>query len=329
MNDRALPLTGLHHVSAVSAHIQRTHDFYPVVLGLRPILKTVNQDDPSMYHLFYGDGTASPGSDLTVFDLRHAAPERRGNNSISRTSFRVHGDGVFAYWANRLADFGVEGAYITERDGRTVLDFEDLEGIQLSLADDAGEGDSFPWSESPVPAEHQIRGLGYIEITVPELAPTDRFLANALGLAHDHDYPLVGVPDAVVHVYTMGEGGAHAEVHVVVRGDLPSARYGAGGVHHVALRSPSGSDMNEWVSRLDALEYHNSGMVDRHYFRSVYVREPNGVLFELASDDPGFEVDGPLDSERLSLPPLLEHRRSEIESKLVPLEAPTARAPST
>lgn len=326
MNDHGSSLTGIHHVSALSAHIQRTHDFYPIVLGLRPIIKTVNQDEPSMYHLFYGDGAASPGSDITVFDLPHAAPEHRGNNSISRTSFRVHGDGVFDYWRKRLGSSGVEGAYIIERDGRTELDFEDPEGTQLSLVDDGGEGEASPWSASPVPAGYQIRGLGYIEITVPELEPTDRFLTVALGLAYGHAYPAAGNSGAEVHVYTIGTGGAHAEVHVVVRDDLPRARYGAGGVHHVALRSPAGSDMNEWVGRIEALGYHSSGLVDRHYFRSVYVREPNGVLFELASDDPGFEVDGPPDSERLSLPPFLEPRRSEIEAQLVPLEAPSARA---
>jgi glyoxalase family protein len=169
-----------------------------------------------------------------------------------------------------------------------------------------------------VPPERQLRGLGYTTITVPALEPTDRFLTDGLGLGRNHSYELPNAP-ATVHVYTIGAGGAHAEVHVVVRPELPRASYGAGGVHHVALRIPPGARPAEWTAHLDALGYRNSGVVDRHYFQSVYVREPNHVLFELATDGPGFEVDGPLDGERLSLPPFLEPRRAEIEARLKPL----------
>jgi glyoxalase family protein len=319
MKTTALGLTGVHHVSAVSAHIDRTHDFYTRVLGLRPVIKTVNQDEPSMYHLFFGDGAGSPGSDMTVFDIPHAARERRGNNSISLTTFRVHGERTLAFWTTRFAEYGVPHTGIATRDGRRVLDFEDPEGTQLSLVDDGGAGVAFPWSDSPVPAEHQIRGLGYIVLTVPALERTERFLTEALGLRLDHAYPLVEAPQFHTHVFIIGDGGAHAEVHVIVRDDLPRASYGAGGVHHVALRVPDGQDIGKWVTRLDAHGYRNSGIVDRHYFVSAYVREPNHVLFELATDGPGFEVDGPLDGERLSLPPFLEPRRAEIERVLKPL----------
>jgi len=315
----ALRLTGVHHVSAISAHIGRTHDFFTRVLGLRPVIKTVNQDDTSMYHLFFGDGAGSPGSDMTVFDIRGAAREHRGNNSITRTNFRVSGAGTLQWWAARFGALGVPHAPIADRGGRRVLDFDDVESTPLALVDDGGVGDAFPWNESPVPSERQIRGLGYTEISVPVLAPTDRFLTEALGLRHDRTYPVADAATYDVHVYAIGDGGAHAEVHVIVRDDLPRARYGAGGVHHVALRVPEGQRMEDWVERLDAAGYHNSGIVDRHYFTSAYVREPNHVLFELATDGPGFEVDGPLDAERLSLPPFLEPRRAEIEAKLIPL----------
>lgn len=314
-----LRLSDVHHVSALSAHIDQTHDFYTRVLGMRPVIKTVNQDDPSMYHLFYGDGAGSPGSDMTVFDLPHAAPERRGNNSISLTTFRVDGEAALDYWAVRLDDFGIVHGDITTRDGRRVLDFDDAVGTQLSLVDDGGAGEAFPWDASPVPAEFQIRGLGYTMLTVPALAPTERFLVEALGLRYDHAYTLDAERDHQVHVYLIGDGGANAQVHVLVRDDLPRARYGSGGVHHVALRVPAGQRLEDWVARLDDLGYHNSGIVDRHYFASTYVREPNHVLFELATDGPGFEVDGPLDGERLSLPPFLEPRRAEIEAKLQPI----------
>jgi glyoxalase family protein len=315
-----LQLTGIHHVSALSAHIGRSHDFYTRVLGMRPIIKTVNQDDPSMYHLFFGDGAGSPGSDMTVFDMPHAAAEHRGTNSITTTSFRVAGLDVFAYWEARLEEHGIPFTAVVMRDGRRALDFEDAVGTQLALIDDEGTGDAFPWPDSPVPAEHQIRGLGYITITVPSLAATDVFLTEALGLRHDRTYPVAEAPRFDVHVYSIGPGGAHAEVHVVVRDDLPRARYGSGGVHHVALRVPAVQEMRDWLDRLDTAGYRNSGIVDRHYFTSLYVREPNHILFELATDGPGFEVDGPLDAERLSLPPFLEPRRAEIESRLKPLE---------
>lgn len=309
-------LTGVHHVSALSAHIGRSHDFYTRVLGLRPVIRTVNQDDTSMYHLFFGDGAGTPGSDMTVFDMPRAAREHHGNNSISRTAFRVRGADTLAWWAKRLTALGVQHSGVTLRDERATLYFDDAEGTKLALIDGGGAGDAHPWDRSPVPAEHQIRGLGYTTITVPRLEPTDQFLTDGLGLGRHHSYPLPEDERFTVHVYTMGKGGAHAEVHVIVRDDLPRARYGAGGVHHVALRVPEGSRLADWTTHLDALGYRNSGVVDRHYFKSVYVREPNHILFELATDGPGFTVDGPLDGDRLSLPPFLEPRRAEIEAGL-------------
>jgi len=260
-----------------------------------------------------------------VFDMPRAAREHRGNNSITLTTFRVSGEGTLEWWARRLSELGVPNVGVTARDGRGVVDFEDLEGTRLSLVDDGGEGDAHPWAESTVPAERQIRGLGYPVITVPELERTDRFLRQALGLAEVRRYRVEGTAYSA-HVYAGTDRGVRGQVHVVVRDDLPPARYGAGAVHHLALRVPEGQPIAGWVARLDALGYHNSHVVDRHYFASVYVREPNGVLFELATDGPGFEVDGPLDAERLSLPPFLEPRRSEIEASLAPLEAhsPTA-----
>ena len=327
-NDTPLRLTGIHHVSAVSAHIRRSHRFYVEVLGLRPIIKTVNQDDTSMYHLFFGDGIGSPGSDMTVFDNPCAAREHRGNNSITRTNFRVAGGDTLAWWSARLDELEVPHGAVLERGGRQVLDLDDSEGTPLALVDDGGAGEAHPWEASPVPAERQLRGLGYTEITVPTLEPTDRFLTTALGLSRDRRYRTTDADGYDVHVYSVGDGGADAEVHVAVRPGLPRARYGAGGVHHVALRVPDGQAMEAWVARLDTAGYRNSGIVDRHYFTSAYVREPNHVLFELATDGPGFEVDGPIDAERLSLPPFLEPRRAEIEAKLRPLTTSASALPA-
>ncbi|MDQ6613024.1 MAG: VOC family protein [Gemmatimonadota bacterium] len=319
MTAAKLQLTGIHHVSSISANIKRSRDFYTRVLGLRPVIATVNQDDTRMYHLFFGDGAGTPGSDMTVFDIPHAARELRGNNSISLTTFRVSGEHTLHYWVERLNELGVSNLGVVTRDGRRVLDFDDFEGTQLSLVDDGGAGEAFPWADSPVPAEHQIRGLGYITIVVPDKDATHEFLTLALGLTLHHEYALAEAPEFGVHVYHIGKGGVHAEVHVLVRGDLPRARSGSGGVHHVALRVPLVQTMGDWVGRLSLAGFQNSGIVDRHYFKSIYVREPNHVLFELATDGPGFDVDGPLDDARLSLPPFLEPRRAEIEASLEPL----------
>jgi glyoxalase family protein len=317
--DAVPQLGGVHHVSALSAHVTRSHEFYTRVLGMRPVIRTVNQDDPGMYHLFYGDGAGRPGSDVTVFGMPGAAGEHRGNNSVTRTTLRVAGAHALEFWAARLVDAGVYHAGIGTRDGRQVLDFDDAVGTRLSLIDDGGVGDAAPWESSPVPAEHQIRGLGYVEITVPSLEPTRRFLVDGLGLRLTRRYSPASAPQFTAHVFDIGSGGVNAEVHVIVRDDLPRARYGSGGVHHVALRIPAGQAIADWVARLDAAGYGNSGIVDRHYFASVYVREPNHVLFELATDGPGFQIDGPLDGERLSLPPFLEPRRAEIEATLEPI----------
>lgn len=312
-------LTGIHHVSALSARIGRSHDFYTRVLGMRPVIRTVNQDAPSMYHLFYADGAGRPGTEMTVFDLPRAAPERPGSHSISRTTFRVAGADTLGWWTERFDALGIPRGEPAARAGRAVLDFADPEGTQLALVDDGGAGDAVPWSGTEVPPERQVRGLGYTTVTVPALEGTHGFLTDGLGLR-----PAGGYAEASdggdVHVYRIGAGGPHAEVHVAVRPELPRARYGAGGVHHVALRVPVDGEIGAWAARLEGLGYGTSGVVDRHYFASVYAREPNGVLFELATDGPGFEVDGPIDPDRLSLPPFLEPRRAEIEAALRPLE---------
>jgi glyoxalase family protein len=309
----------MHHVSALSARIGVSRDFYTRVMGLRTLITTVNQDDPGMYHLFFGDGAGSPGSDITVFDMPRATRERRGGNSITLTTFRVAGAATLEYWRQRLGEHGTTTSGVFERDGRALLEFEDPEGTRLALVDDGGAGVAHPWDRSPVPARHQLRGLGHIGITVPSLAPTRRFLQHALGMTPVREYVLPGAQRSPVHAFSMGDGGVHAEVHVTVRSDLPPARHGAGGVHHCALRVPQLDEIDAWPDRLAGLGYQNSGVVDRHWFRSVYVREPSHVLFELATDGPGFEVDGPLDGERLSLPPALEPRRAGIEARLAPL----------
>ena len=314
-----MQLTGIHHLTAVTANAPGNHAFYTGTLGMRLVKKTVNQDDVSAYHLFYADGEASPGSDLTFFDWP-VRPEKRGTHSVVRTGLRVAGEATLGRWADRLGRAGIRHGGIIVRDGRATLDFEDAEGQRLSLVDDRGQGVAHSWARSPLPAGDQIRGLGPITISVPKLAPTDAVLRDLMGLRQVREYE--GIGGATTHVYEMGDGGPAAELHVAVEPDLPVAEQGAGAVHHVAFRIPD-AEYEAWAERLKSVRNRvpSSGPVDRFYFRSLYFREPNGVLFEIATDGPGFAADEAMESlgERLALPPFLEGRREEIERGLKPL----------
>jgi len=314
-----MQLTGIHHLTAVTGDAPRNHDFYTRTLGMRLVKKTVNQDDTSAYHLFYADGEATPGSDITFFDWP-VIPEKRGTHSISRTGLRVAGEDTLRWWRTRFEEEGVSHNDIVDRDGRKTLDFEDFEGQRLSLVDDEGTGAAHPWDRSPVPPEHQIRGLGPITISVPDRKPTDLVLTRVLRMKEVRDYASPGNDGMRTHVYAMGEGGPAAELHVAVEPNLPVVEPGAGGVHHVAFRIPD-ADYQPWAERLQNLRLPSSGPVDRFYFRSLYFREPNGILFEIATDGPGFATDEPLGTlgEKLSLPPFLEAQRPQIEAGLRPL----------
>ena len=314
-----MQLSGIHHLTAVSADAPGNVKFYTKVLGLRMVKKTVNQDDVSAYHLFYADGVASPGSDITFFDFP-TGPEKRGNNTITRTGFRVSGEATMKWWHERLKKAAVKSGDIAEIDGRLTLHFEDPEGQRLMLVDDGGKGTSNPWDKSVVPVEHQIRGLGPIVMTVPELRLTDLVLTEVMSMKQVREYPHPESKGDGIFVYEMGEGGPAAELHVAVRPNLAPAHPGAGGVHHIAFRSPD-ADYDAWAARLTEMRIPNSGKVDRFWFHSLYFREPNGILFEIATDGPGFAVDEPLDKlgETLVLPPFLEGERKRIEAGLKPL----------
>jgi glyoxalase family protein len=315
-----MQLTGIHHLTAITADAPGNVAFYKGLLGMRLVKKTVNQDDVSAYHLFYADGLASPGSDLTFFDWP-IAREHRGSHAIVRTGLRVAGRDSLDWWAKRLRDAGSNGVSLGERDGRAVLDFEDREGQRLALIDDGGAGEAHPWAPSTVPVEHQIRGLGPITLSVPDPAATDAVLTTVMNMRRVRDFRQVNGRERIVQLYEMGAGGPAAELHVAVEPDLPPAVQGAGAVHHVAFRTPDEEEYDAWARRLRDMRIPNSGKVDRFYFQSLYFREPNGILFEIATDGPGFATDEPLDKlgERLALPPFLENRRAEIEARLAPL----------
>ncbi len=315
-----MTLTGLHHLSAITAHIADNKRFYTETLGMRLVKRTVNQDDVSAYHLFYADAAGSPGTDLTFFDYAGARRETRGTRSVTRTGLRVAGEDALRFWAQRLAEAGVAHTPIHDRDGRLTIDFEDAEGQRLMLVDDGGLGDApAEWSGTDVPAAFQIRGLGPVVMSVPRLDGTHTMLVDVLGMRAVRAY--TGVTDEPVHVYEMHEPGAHAELHVAVEPEVPNVRPGAGGVHHVAFRTPDEASYHAWTERLTRFGLQHSGEVDRFYFRSLYVREPGGVLFEIATDGPGFatDEDAATMGEALALPPRLEPRRAEIEAGLAPI----------
>lgn len=323
-----MQLTGIHHLTAVTADVARNHAFYTRTLGLRLVKKSVNQDDVSAYHLFYADGEASPGTDLTFFDWP-VPKEKRGTRSIVSTGLRVRSEDDLPWWRERLQGNGVACGEVENRHGRSTLSFEDPEGQRLVLVVDTADEPAHPWLRSEVPAGRQILGLGPITLSVPELAPTELILTRVMAMRRTGSYhsadsrggPVDGRVVSEVHVFAMGSGGPGAEVHVAIEPNLTPARTGAGGVHHVAFRVPDEKQYVAWAERLTAAGVRHSGPVDRYYFRSLYFREPNGILFELATDGPGFAVDEPMETlgETLALPPFLETRRAEIEAGLKPL----------
>lgn len=319
-----MQLTGIHHLTAVSGDIRGNYRFYTQVLGMRLVKRSVNQDDVSAYHLFYADAVGSPGTDLTFFDW-NMPREERGTHSITRTHLRIQGIEAMQWWEGHLREAGVSIGTIEERDGRAVLDFEDPEGQRLALIDDGGTGgEAKPWEGSPVPPEYQIRGLGPIVLSVPDIRRTEPVLTQVLNMRSVRQYQHPGDESQnshTVHVYEMGGGGPHAELHIAVQPDLPFARLGAGGVHHVALRTPNEEQYHTWFARLNSMGIRSSGEIDRYYFRSLYFREPNGILFEIATDGPGFAVDENPDTlgEQVALPPFLESRRAEIVANLKPI----------
>lgn len=313
-----MQLGGIHHLTAITADASANHDFYTRILGLRLVKKTVNQDDVSAYHLFYADGQGSPGSDITFFDW--PAPRAvHGRQSLSRTSLRVPADSL-GWWRDRFAADGITHGVITERAGRETLDFSDSEGQRLRLTGDERRDDRHVWAKSPVPGDRQIQGLGPITLTLAELSPTERVLTGVLNMRLASSLEEIDERGAVTHIFTMGKGGAAAELHLVIAPDLPPARPGAGGVHHVAFRIPDDA-YDAWTAELAGKGMPTSGPIDRFYFKSLYFREPGGVLFEIATDGPGFAADEPVDhlGESLSLPPFLEDRRAEIEAGLKPI----------
>lgn len=331
-----LQLGGLHHVTAVTGDAARNVAFYTQVLGMRLVKKTVNQDDVSAYHLFYGDVQGHPGTELTFFDWPDAGAVRPGAGTIAAILLRVRDRAALEWWARRLDELGVAHGPLAERGGRAVLPLRDFEGQRLELIAPAeGEAEPVaggePWEGSPIAAEYQIRGLHGVRLHSARTAASTRVLTETLGFHPAGSYTLPaeeGAPEREVRRYQVGAGGPGTEVELELRDDLGFGRVGIGGVHHVAFRTPNDAEHLAWRPRLLAAGLAATPQIDRFYFRSIYFREPGGVLFELATDGPGFATDEEPEhlGERLALPPFLEPQRAEIEAGLRPLETGRASA---
>ncbi|WP_062514954.1 ring-cleaving dioxygenase [Halobacillus sp. KGW1] len=312
-----MELKGIHHVSAITANAEKNFDFYTRILGMRLVKKTVNQDDPSMYHLFYADEKGRPGTDLTFFEIHRAGHTYPGSQSISTTTLRVPNDEALNYWLERFQQHQVAHDPMEERFGRLTLSFRDPEDQRLMLVSDQhnkGVAAGIPWKGSEVPADFGITGLGPVRLTVSDKSKTEHVLTEILRFRKTGEYDNWTV-------FSTGEGGTGAEVHVEETDADRRERPGRGSVHHVAFRVENKEELTKWKEIIDAAGYPNSGLVDRYYFQSLYFREANHILFELATDGPGFATDEPEDrlGEALALPPFLEQKREEIERNLKPI----------
>jgi glyoxalase family protein len=303
--------SGIHHVTAIAGPARRNLDFYTRTLGLRLVKRTVNFDDPSTYHFYYGDEAGRPGTILTFFPWEHAAPGRLGIGETQETVFRVP-EGSIGFWMHRFIERAVPHEAIEKRFGETVLAFKDPDGMRLALVAVPGIEGEPAWSANEVPVGHAIRGFHSASLLLADAAPTGAILTDVLGFTE------VAREGALVR-YKAGDTVLGGIVDLRAAGNFMKGRAGAGTVHHIAFRAESDAVQGEMVKRLaENHGIHATEQKNRDYFRAVYFREPGGLLFEIATDDPGFAVDEPAASlgQALKLPRFLEERRPQIEAVL-------------
>jgi catechol 2,3-dioxygenase-like lactoylglutathione lyase family enzyme len=312
--DRTIP--GIHHVTAIAGDPQANLDFYTSFLGLRLVKLTVNFDDTGTYHFYFGNGAGAPGSILTFFPFLHAAPGRPGPGMAAATAFAVPDDSL-DYWMGHLAAAARDFDGPENRFGQQVIRFRDPDGLRLELVGDAGAGSAPGWDGGPAPAEHAIRHVHGVALCVEASERTRRLLTETFG------YEAVGEEAGRVRLRARG-GGPGGIVDLYCQPDRLRGRMGAGSVHHVAFRARDDEEQRAWREQIAALGFNVTPVLDRQYFRSIYFREPGGVLFEIATDPPGFAVDEPVDAlgASLKLPGWLEPRRQDIERSLPPLRLP-------
>ena len=310
-------MLGHHHISMITKHAKSNNDFYTKVLGLRRVNVTVNQDSPNMYHLFYGDKVGAPGTELTFFEIPMVGHTHRGTNAITQIGLLVPNYQSLQYWEERLAQHGVKTDGIGLYAGHAALQFEDAEGLRLVLINSKNEPlpkQWVAWDNGDVAFEHRILGMGPIELTVREPQKTIQFVQKLFG------YEIVEEKGNITRLQTP-KGGLFSEL-IIVEQEGQVERPGRGSIHHIALRANSNEQLTAWNEQLIEMGYTTSGEVDRHYFRSLYVRDDNNILFEIATDEPGYLAFSDVEElgKKLHLPPKFEERRAEIEAALTPLD---------
>ncbi|MFD3260552.1 ring-cleaving dioxygenase [Paenibacillus lentus] len=311
-------LKGIHHVTAITSSAEKNYEFFTYVLGMRLVKKTVNQDDIQTYHLFFADDQGSPGTDMTFFDFPNIPKGVHGTNEISKTSFRVPSDEALNYWVKRFDRLHVEHTGIKEQFGKKTLSFIDFDEQQYQLISDEfneGVASGTPWQKGPIPLEYAITGLGPIFVRIADFEHFKQMFEKVMlfkEISQKGDY----------HLFEGGEGGNGAQIIVEHNTALPNGRQGYGTVHHAAFRVENREVLDEWTARLESFGFHTSGYVNRYFFESLYARVAPQILFELATDGPGFMGDEEYETvgEKLSLPPFLEPKREQIEKLVRPID---------
>ena len=311
-------IKGIHHITAIAGPAQENLDFYAGVLGMRLVKRSVNQDDPGTYHLFYADAEGNPGTDLTFFPWAQMAPSRDGYGLSNEVSLAVP-PGSLSFWQGRLERYSIRMGRAEVRFGQNVLPAIDPHGLPLALVESQESlGRVFsPWDGSPIPVEHQIRGLESARMVERDLVVTTSFLSKAMGFRH------LGT-ESGWHRYGVGDGKSGAYVDLREEPTAIRGAWGTGSVHHIAWRVDDDAHQLEVRESVAQEGAHATPVIDRFWFKSVYFKEPGGVLFELATEGPGFAVDEDRArlGESLVLPPWLEPNRGEIEAGLPKLVAP-------
>ena len=312
-------LKGIHHVTAITSSAEKIYDFFTYILGMRLVKKTVNQDDINTYHLFFADDEGNPGTDMTFFDFKGIGKAQRGTNEITRTGFRVPNDAAIDYWIKRFNHYKVKYDHIKDEFGRKVIYFEDFDHQYYALVSDEndhGVQSGIPWKKGPVPLEYAITGLGPIYLKVKKIVEIESVLVDNLFMRKvDTEQNRV--------LFEMGEGGNGARVIVEEDANSAPALQGYGSVHHVAFRIQDREELEAWIEHFNTLKAPHSGYVDRFYFKSLYTRMHRGLLFELATEGPGFiddEEDYQHLGETLALPPKYRNQRAYIERVVRPID---------